>query len=343
MRKYSLRKKALSSLMAILTGLVLMPAVKVNAASEYTVTFRPGKVGQFDLDEAKLNAVYGEGNYTITTNKAIKVTVPAGGQMPAAYPYVDAEAGYFVKTWGPDENVVTKNVDFVVDYGKLVDGVEYTIKYVDSESGESVAPFVTAYANKGDTIQVTAPAVLKNSDAGTYILQSEETKEITLQEDAAQNVIAFEYTNNYDPGTVDREIINYVDGGTTTVTETYVTTIDNGTATEAGATVFEGGAGAGDNGADNEEDNNQGTVTIDDEDTPLAGSLDEDNENGQDEDDVVVVIEEEETPLSDHAEVSDIMNPAVLWACVAGLAAGALTAVWLTKKKKSKTDDIEEE
>lgn len=326
MKKYSLMKKVCSGLMAILAGVILMPAAKVHAAATYTVTFRPGNVGTFDT--ANVGALYGS-NAEITSHGAIKITVNAGDAMPAAYPYIIPKDGYFVKSWGPAESVVTQNVDYVVDYGKLVDGVEYTVKYVDSQSGESVAPFVTQYGNINDTVKAAAPATLTTSDAGTYVLQSEKEQSITLTEDASANVIIFEYTNNYKPGTVVEEVVNYVDGGTTNVTETYVTTIDNGTTVEPGATVIQGGG----NAADNAAQDNGGNVTIEEEDTPLADAAPTQDNQKQDTQEEVVVIEDGETPLSDQAEVTGL-NPVVLWAGAAGLAAAALTVVWILSKKK---------
>lgn len=336
MKRYSLMKKICSGLMAILVGVVLMPAVKVHAASTYTVTFRPGNVGTFDT--SNVAALYGS-NVEITSHGAIKITVNAGDAMPAAYPYVTPNEGYFVKSWGPSESTVTQNVDYVVDYGKLVDGVEYTVKYVDSKSGESVAPFVTQYGNIGETVEATAPATLTTSDAGTYVLQSVATQSLTLTEDALANVLVFEYTNNYNSGTVVEEVVNYVDGGTTNVTETYVTTIDNGTTVEPGANVIQGG-GNGNNAADNGAQDNPGNVTIEEEDTPLADAVPGADTQEQDNQGEVVIIEDGATPLSDTTG-SAVLNPVVLWAGAAGLAAMVLTMVWVISKRKRAAVDEE--
>lgn len=339
MKTYSLRKKVISGLMAILVGLVMMPSMKVNAKQEtYTVTFRPGNVGTFDRDAV---ATFYGSDVEFTAHGAIKFTVNAGDAMPAVYSIVDPDAGYFEKTWGPtaEETTVTKNVDYVVDYGRLVDGVEFTIKYVDSVSGESVAPFETAYANNGEPITRKAPTSIKTS--GSFKLdttKSAEEQTIVLDKTKENNEIIFYYVSDLEGETEVREVIEYVDGGTTTVTETNVTTIDNGTTTVAGA-VDIGGGGAG-GGADTPDD--QEVVNIDDEDTPLADAtpeepaVEEKEQGGS-----VVVIDDEETALSNFEENG--MNPAVLWAVVVGVAAAALTVVWLmSKRKKAANEDSDD-
>lgn len=327
-----------------------LPAMNVRAAqiqnevtpSTYTVTFRPGNVGCFALNSGdeeskkdKASAVaaqcYSGYTYEVTENGAIKVKV-SNGIMPAVPTYIQADAGYFVKdasVWGPSQNtVVDKNMDFVVDYGKLVDGVEYTVEYVDSASGESVAPVYIAQANIGDPISVTAPDRIVLSEGTVYKLSSEASLTKDLDADSTNNVFTFRYTLA-PGGTVEEEITNYVDGGTVTTTETYTTFVDNGT------TVIpaQGQAGAGDAGdaADGgaaEAENEDGNVTIEDEPVPLAPSADE-NENGGN----MVVIEDDEVPLADFANEGGVNTMAVV-AGVFVAAALAVMVIWLRMKKR---------
>ena len=91
--------------------------------------------------------------------------------------------------------MASKNTDYVVDYGKLVDGVEYTVQYVDSESGESIAPVYITQANIGETRSVSAPLQIVISGGAVYNLVSESTLEMIL--DAAQKAGAVVLT---DPG-----------------------------------------------------------------------------------------------------------------------------------------------
>lgn len=291
MRGQRLLKKIAGGAMALTVALTMMPSMSVHAASEYTVTFRPGNVGQFgiasqtdgtsvkDMAQEVADILYGAYDAKVTENGAIKIKVPAGAEIPAAPAYVIPDEGYFVKTWGPEQGAkASKNVDFVVDYGRLTDGVEYTVKYVDEQSGESVAPFATAYANVGESVSVNAPATLTTSDAGTYVLASAATQQITLEKDASSNVIVFNYTYNYDPGTVTEEIITVIPGGTVTTTEIVTTYVDNGVNAEPGAVQVQGGADANDENVDNggnADNQNPDIVDIDDEETPLANTIPE--------------------------------------------------------------------
>lgn len=333
----------------LVVAAMCLPAMNVRAEGKtYTVTFRPGNVGYFALTKdaagsrqemagAVAAQVYGS-NYEVTKNGAIKVTVPAGAAAPDAPVYIQTEDGYFVKDtelWGPAENQnVDKNMDFVVDYGKLVNGVEYTVKYVDSSSGESIAPVYIAQANVGETRTVTAPRQIVISAGTVYNLSSAASLELVLDADSDKNIFTFSYT--LAPGeTVVEEVIDYVDGGTVTTTEMVTTYVDNGTTvttTPAGQTggqnQAQNGGAADENGAEN--------VTIEDEDTPLAPA-DTDaqpDKNGND----VVTIGEDEVPLAEF-DGGNASYAAVIWAGVFVAAAAAITAFWLFTKKKRQLSD----
>uniref|UniRef100_UPI004055B980 hypothetical protein n=1 Tax=Acetatifactor sp. TaxID=1872090 RepID=UPI004055B980 len=369
MRKHSLFKKIVSGMMVL--ALAFMPTMNAWAASEYTVTFRPGKVGMFgiasesgstdknvrEMAQEVADIYYAQYETTVTDNGAIKVTVPAGAQMPAAPGYIIPNEGYCVRTWGPEAgSEVTKNVDYVVDYGRLTDGVEYTVKYVDEESGESIAPFFTAYGNIGDVVSVDAPATIMTSDAGVYVLTSDATQEFTLGTDVEINVITFQYEYSYNPGTIEEDVVVSIPGDTVINTQTVTTYIDNGTTAEPGAVVIQGEdqeAEANDEADDeadaevvdeNQNEDQQGEqeiVEIEDEDTPLT-NLPESDETVDSEEtaDMVVEIEEEEAPLYDGLKVESGMNPMVIVAAVFGIAAVALSVVWMqSKKKKNNTDE----
>lgn len=358
MRKHSLMKKIASGVMALAMTVALMPAMNAQAASEYTVTFRPGNVGQFgiasedntsktaqEMAQEVADILYGQYETTVTEMGAIKVKVAAGSDMPIAPGYVIADAGYCVRTWGPAAGEkVTKNVDYVVDYGRLIDGVEYTVKYVDEESGESLAPFLTAYANVGDTIEVSAPATIVTSDAGQYVLTSEATQELTISADAEENVIVFTYAYDYDPGTVTEDVVVTVPGDTVVNTETVITYVDGEPVVQPGAVVIDDEDTPLDNtpdddaNADNQDENpdeDQEIVDIEDEDTPLA--------DGPEAEDAFVDIEDEETPLVNFdGESEGGINTAVIVASVFAVAAVAVAMIWLQSKRKKVAVEEEE-
>ncbi len=348
MRKHSLMKKIASGMMALAMTVALMPAMTAQAASEYTITFRPGNVGQFgiasadntdktvkDMAQEVADVYYAQYETAVTEMGAIKVTVPAGAEMPAVPGYIIPDAGYCVRTWGPEAGEqVTKNVDYVVDYGRLTDGVEYTVKYVDEESGESLAPFLTAYANIGDTVTVNAPATIVTSDAGEYVLTSDASQVLTLVENAASNVITFTYAYSYDPGTVTENVIVTVPGDTVVTTETVTTYVEGEPVVQPGAVVIEDEdtplAGGGED-AENQDGDNQEIVGIEDEDAPLAGNVD-----GEDAEDALVDITDEEAPLNGSlgAEEQGGINPALIAAAASAVAAFAVTMIWLQSRRK---------
>ena len=187
-------KKIALSLCLMLAMAFCLPSIKVYAADSYTVTYRPGNVGYFALEaneegnkqamaEAVANQEYGGYEYEVTKNGAIKLYLASGSSIPAAPTYIQAQAGYFVQntaSWGPNGDVASKNTDYVVDYGKLVDGVEYTVQYVDSESGESIAPVYITQANIGETRSVSAPLQIVISGGAVYNLVSEMLLKIYL-------------------------------------------------------------------------------------------------------------------------------------------------------------------
>lgn len=218
-----------------------LPGICIWASAEtYTVTFRPGDVGYFAMSpeedgdkqamaEDVADRLYSSYDYEVTSNGAIKITVPANATVPQSPAYIQAEEGYFVKevsVWGPkDGQTVDRNMDFVVDYGRLVNGVEYTVRYVDSVSGESVAPIYIAQASQGELQKVTAPKKLTISGGTVYNLVSEETAEKVMDIDPTNNVFTFSYMMA-SGGTRTEEIVEYVEGDVITVTETIVTRAD---------------------------------------------------------------------------------------------------------------------
>lgn len=347
MRGQCLLKKIAVSAMALTVAFAMMPSVSAHAASEYTVTFRPGNVGQFgiaseanseasakDMAQEVADILYGAYDASVTENGAIKIKVPAGASIPAAPAYIIPDEGYFVKTWGPESGTtVNKNADYVVDYGRLTDGVEYTVKYVDEQSGESIAPFATAYANVGESVQINAPATITTSDAGTYVLTSTATQQIVLDKDASANVIVFNYTYSYDPGTVTEDNIIVIPGGTVTTTEIVTIPAANEGNVEPGAVQVQGGVNDNDADADNEDNQNPDVVDIEDEETPLADTTPTEEAGETDIPPEIIDIEEEEAPLA-ILQPDNGINFAVVLAGILGVVVVAVTALWIQMKKK---------
>lgn len=214
--------------LAMTTICVVLNPVTVKAAADtpgktYTVSFRPGNVGKFDFESIKEANQYAGYSFEETKNGAIKVTVPSGAyvQFPS---YVIADEGYFPKGWNEvtdsSEFQVTKNSEFVADYGRLIDGVEYQVKYLIQGTETSVRPIYDTKGNNGEVVSQTAPKTIEVSEGAFYILLDEETKSITLsnKEDAV-NEIVFEYKLQ-DRTYSETEETLYTDGGIVITVET---------------------------------------------------------------------------------------------------------------------------
>lgn len=365
-----MRKSKMSVIGAFLAvaATIFVSSGQVYAADTYTVTFRPGNVGYFSTEanqegdrKAMATAVaaqeYSGYTYEVTAKGAIKVTVLAGEAVPSAPTYIQADAGYFAKSasvWGPAGEKCDRNVDYVVDYGKLVDGVEYTVKYVDSSSGESIAPVYIAQANIGETIKVTAPKTIEVG-AATYKRDSKATVELKLNADASKNVITHSYTAETDEDNTEPENSGSVQNPVNPTTPSPVTqnpttvnqTVQNpanaaggnaNAANAAGGNANTANANAAGENANAADANANDLTVIEDEETPLADAPKGQNNDGETEETVTakkagtVEIEDEDVPLSDAGSSMD--NVAVVGAVLFGIAAVSVAGVWFYRKKK---------
>ncbi|MBR0480874.1 MAG: MucBP domain-containing protein, partial [Firmicutes bacterium] len=97
------------------------------------------------------------------------------------------------------EQIIKRDIDYVVVYGMKSTMVEYTVHYVDA-NGDPLAEPQTFYGNIGDK-PVVAFRYFENYQPQAYNL----TK--TLSEDASENVFTFEY-----PETVPETLVIVVPG-----------------------------------------------------------------------------------------------------------------------------------
>lgn len=286
---------------AVCTGMLLSatPVLAAADTAEYTVTLRPGSIAQFsdEFVDAYVNTYGAE-----VTGKtgSIKVKLNPGETIPMLPDdgdliYKDSAKGrYTMNTdWYPDTNVVTGNESFVVKYDALVDAVEYKVRYVDSQSGEDVAPPVITQGNAGQTYTYYSQQIA-NYSCDTA------SQSLTLTGNSGDNVITFEYTSTLEPE------VNRVDipGDTITQTERIpgtTTIVEQTTGTTTGTS---NGTGAGTNTAGTADNGTAGdtgvgeTETIEGEDVPLGqNELDgEEAEAGAD-DSETEEIEEEAVPM----------------------------------------------
>jgi len=290
----------LSAVLVFFVAVSMMPAA--SAAASYTVTFSAGDKGT--LTDALYNRYAASYSVTRTASGNIKIVVPAGSNMPDVPTAADVNLGsnaakYYVSSgWEPTQAEVTQNVTYVVSYGAIVNGVEYTVRYVDAATGNDVASPVIAIGNVGDTMSSTAKTISGYTYDGY-------NKSMVLTADAASNVLTFNYSVNAPANT-----------GTTTTT-TVITT----TTTTAGGT---GGAAATNPAATTPAgtaDNGQNTA-INDNNVPLAN-------NGEEE-----TVENNETPTSTWTE----NTAANTWTIVGGVTGAVLLGVliFFAVKKRAK-------
>lgn len=347
-------KKQMSGLLAGIVLFLSVPnSVVLAACDTYTVSYRPGNVGYFGVSgtqsadkktmASEVATLLYAGNddvtgISVTENGAIKLTVAKGAAVPTAPSagYIQTQTGYVVKNaseWGAGSSeTVVKNLDYVVDYGKLVNGVEYTVTYVDSVSGTQVAPSAVAYGNVGDTIEVAAPSSLTISGSVKYSLKGTASKSLKLSSDSSKNVLEFTYTAKTVKKT--NEIVEYVDGDTVTTINTntiYTAGQTTNTANGGGAVLAAGQTDTENTAGDTNEVNDTEAndfVNIEDEDAPLSAG-DGSEEASQE----IVEIEDEVTPLSDspHAEKG---NTVAIGATMSAVSLLGLGAVWFLRKRR---------
>lgn len=357
------RKRIVAGILSLLLVLCLVPTVQAEAADHYTITYRAGNVGTFDV--AKWTASLTGDGYDLSqceiTENYMKIAVDKGAAVPAfnqtewlANTTVTDASRYFVLSvsqWGPaDSAVVEKNTEYVVDYGTLIDPVQYRIEFTDAQSGEAVAAPVIGYGNEGDTV-ICSPVQLAdyNTDGGNITL--------TLKA-GEENSVAFSYTSTVTPEVnVVEEVITTTTTTTTTVPDTTTPaggapagTTPGGVAPAAGdtTTIPDANVPLADNPDGTDTQDNQdtqdteaegGVTTIEDEETPLSDGSDIAKDDTESESDVTT-IEDEETPLADTAPTQEkgyLLPIAAMLFVVA--AATALVILFMKRKKKIDIED----
>lgn len=347
------KKKMVHIAAAVCTGMLLSatPVLAAADTAEYTVTLRPGSIAQFS-EEFKSAYVNAYGAEVTGKTGSIKVKLSPGETIPMLpddgdLVYKDSAKGrYTMNTdWYPDTNVVTGNESFVVKYDALVNAVEYKVRYVDSQSGEDVAPPVITQGNAGQSYTYYSEQI------ADYVCDVQ-SQTLTLAE-SGDNVITFEYTSTKEPEVNRVEVPGdtiiqeeRVPGTTTVIDQT--TTAGTTTGGQAGATGDAAGdqttGTTGDTAADNAAGNPaEGTQVIPDEEVPMGQvDLDENDSeaaNGADDSDTVKV-DDEEVPLGQKdLEKGGSTLPLVAGGAVVVIVAGAGAGWYFYRKRKQKKVD----
>lgn len=298
-----------SGKIALVTMLALTLTVTPTYAKEktYHITYSPGLIGKFKeslVDEYK--KVYGKDDVSVSkATGAITIEADTDEKMPNAPTYNDIEiknqedaSQYYVKAggWEPSSKNIKQNETFVVQYGALVDGVDYTIRYVDAVTNTDVATPVLGKANKDETIAAYAKVI----EGYTFDTQS---KTKVLVENAKENVITFYYTAEDDTIYIENVVNNVVPGDVEVVTEP----VGEPTVPGENQPATPGGEEA---------------EVVDDNETPLA--------NGNEADET---IEDNETPLANNADELQ-RNNMLLYSGIGIVAVVAILIAVIAKKKK---------
>lgn len=280
------------------------------ADRQYEVTFKSGSQGVFDVSDLGKNATYNDKHTSVT------YTVKAGEAFPDV-PELIINEGYRNNTWSDDlpavGSEVTEKQVYVAKYTKLVNGVEFTVKYVDTNGVEVATP--TIY-----TTDLGTEEVVRAKTIDGYQPDALQKRLVVSREEVE---IQFVYTSTEEatePPVIEQIVyvegepvyVDVVQGGATVGTVA-------GTATGAGAATGAGGAGAGTAG--------QGTTDIEDNETPQAGAGDGET----------VDIEDNETPQAG-AKDSSSDNMLYIAGGVGFVAVLALIAYLLSKKKKQENN-----
>ncbi len=337
-------------ILAICAILLLIPTTAF-AATDYTITVRAGSnnvKGEFtDLYKDELQVLQSSGeikSYTFTPDK-VTIVVPEGKNVPILpdrLNYIDIPSlNYYilpVSDWGYSKNqgTISRNEDIVVQYGSLIDGIEYTVYYLEKGTTRNVAlPLINRV--EATTTTVSASAITINGyslDAASPASQT-----ITLNP-STENKIVFEY-NYVGPGstTTSTTETTYTAGGVTTTfleTEvpTYVATPTAGGGAGGGGAAAGGEAGGAAAGGGAAADG--GAVAIPDGDVPLAATPGE--EGGSEE----TTIEDSEVPLA--SPVEQKTNWLVWIACILGAAVVITVTTYIgIRSRKAKAIDFSEE
>ena len=300
---------------------------KKSEGKTYTVTFHPGNVGSFtDLDAVV--AIYDaqEGVSAVSTEMgAIKLKVAPNTKIAAPLGIAAEGDYYYRQQWNETvEETVTKNADYVPQFGRLVDGIEYQVKFLIQGTETSVYPPVFNRGNVGDELSFTALTSIPVSAGAYYILQGAATRPLVLDADSDKNILIFEYVLQ-DRYAVTSESTLLTDGGTVTTVE--AVTVPGAAPAAAGGG---GAAPAAVAPAAAAEEAPAELTTIDEGQTALAASIPENAEEA------TTNIEEPETPLD--ANLSQTTNLPYLILTGVLIAAIAVGFYVYTKKNPRKSD-----
>lgn len=237
----------------IILVLPVQASVGSNGERMYTIRIYAGNAGTFSSN--CIDFFMQQDIIATVTNEYVEMELAAGANMPVVPKnsdgcivfssensgnyYVLDEAAQGAAAFTKNQDIVTRSENITLQYGRLLEGVEYTVKYIEQGTETEIALSKTVYENAG--MEITEKAI----DIAGYTLISENTQAIKLEKNET-NIIIFEYIRNgRETAYTEMTSTEYIDGGTTTEyveTEipTYVVTASAGTGRAGGAGAAEG-------------------------------------------------------------------------------------------------------
>lgn len=301
-------KKILSYVFAAFLAFSMMyptSATDVQAASTYDVVFKAGSHGTFTEEPA--GATLSEDKKTLTYEVGVNEEFPE-------VPEIKIDEGYRTNGWNETPAVGTNVQErqvYVAKYTKLVNAVEFTVKYVDNFGNQLATPRIY-------TTELGSTQTVFYKDIEGYVVDAyQKTMEVTR--DGIE--IEFRYTSEAEMAEPPvQEQIVYVEGE-----PVYVTGDGEGnpvTTTPAGDATTGDDDTTGDTGGGTGDDQGTGEENVDDPDTPQAGDNNEEN------------VDDPDTPQAGDNENKADNNALYIAGGVGIVALIALIAYLLSKKKK---------
>lgn len=324
-------KKVWTSMLALCMAVAVSGGLTVLAGQEnpsekgYVVTFRPGEYGSFTQSyKDRLQSVYGSNNYRESeTTGTIAIRVNAGQKLPQAPTINDITIGeearqrYVVTNpaSGYVGGIAHTDLDALAEYTLRVssENAIFTVRHLDHETGEEIAPALKGTAPVGQTLVFYAMNDLQ------HYTPSAVSESIVLNADETQNILTFYYTADVNEVTKTEEI-----GGGTLIQYEDKTLI--GGAEILDETAIETNAAASTDNPKPTED----VIDIPEEETPKT----EFNQGDE------LIIPDEKTPKADFSETTKTSGYKVvigggfliLFLIIAGL-------IWVNRHNK-KVDEI---
>ncbi len=314
----------------------IMPAHATEAEESggktYEITIRAGEHGNFIDTIASAESVTPKkvvfqvnkgGSFSLGSTASIVNIADKYCEEYSDNGLLKKRPNYYVVNQSYEIQEVNRNAEFVIEYGRLVNGIEYKVEFVDNATGVEIADPIFNWGSTGSPSEYYSAKSIAN-----YALTGNASRRIEVLSET-DKVLQFRYNSTLSGGSTTNTTYQTTDGGIENITETQQNPIYQTLPAEApvAAQAATGGQGAG-GGEDTATIEDEGTAL---EDTPAA----EENEGvapESDESSDGTTIEEEELPLA--PGMNQPVNIAAVIAVMLGGIALILAVVWMIARRR---------